>query len=554
MECAFCGEALAEPDAALREAKVECACGFVNLVEHDEMPMPLRETIEQVAPGRNDLLADSDDPQRCREVLGQLFDLVLARAHRIVEADLDAACLAVGRYLAHFEEESLAYRRGDANRALSVPSVGRAVQLLVSSIFLIGRSPSELAAADWRVRQFVAKHSEIASNVFSLSGFIDQLRNGMIEGRFRGGVFYLRKTALHISMKEWAHNRDLRWKRSTITRERDELFSAPSHEAQEVLLGFSPDLAAQLFENRHERLKKMASAQEGSLYFIDERDCDEGVLRLFQAFLFTEERLRAFSQPFYWDLGTRDETVDGTEILSRAGRQNWLNYYPVIPTVGIDGARGFLVSAEILTYAVGNLEMYKGRLLERVYGETRSNGVSEASLNRIARLRGQAHRDFEKFAARAAQNAGFEATTSVHECDGRMLEGGEIDLLIAATGDDGRLIVGLAEVKDFDITFQRSHTLELLRNKIADAERQLARKLADVKRQWPNLLEERWPGRFAAAAQPAIVAIVVTSQFLPAMVYGDYPLISVEALPEFLRMLRTGLRRFPKNFAAAGLA
>jgi hypothetical protein len=550
MQCQFCGNPIAEPEEA-PTATVECGCGYTTLFERGEVPVPLGDLIREIAPARHDLLSDTDDPVECRRRFQETFRLVIDRSHDLVAADPVAARHAVWRYLEEFESVSKRFRRGDRREGAAMTIVGRATQALVGSLFAIDTAPAFPGEPSGDLAAFVRLHSEMSGNIHVLGVMADNIRTGLVVARMSRGTLHARKTDLHSRLQEWLLNRDRLWKRSRVTRERDDIFNVPSTQAQTEWLGFSPDEGRRLFEDRHQRLREAAAAISDSAYAIPQWRCDEDTIRLFDALLLTPERVRRFSEPFYWDLGIEEPADEGHDLLFRLARHNWLNYYPVLPFDSEQHGPGYLVSAEALTYALSNLETFKGRLLERVYAAAQTGRISKAAVHRIGRLRTQANRTFENVAARLAAESGFQVATSITTCAGAPLQHGEIDLLFACEGG-GTLVVGIAEVKDFDVTLHRPHTIRSLQQKVADAEAQLARKAREAARVWPSLLREL-ASPPAAAADVRVVAALITSHLLPAFVQGRYPVIALEAWPEFLTMLRERPDSFPPRFVEAGM-
>lgn len=548
--CSACGRKL----DAMGSPTVSCACGYVAVVGGEERSFPLAQALRECLPEEaiRMIVRDGDDPLYVRAVVGRGLEYCLKRVRTLVDSEPDVAAASVWPCLLEFESVSRDYRRGERSLGVRMVHVDRATQILLACLYQLGAPhlvPTQAKPDD--VRRFVWKFSGIAMTAAGLGNILADLEWGLVEGDIRDGILFVRQTPVNNRLVEWQLNRDALWTRTKGRPHGDDVFSDASARAQEIFLGCSPAQGRSLFANGHEALRTLAVRQEGTLYEIPRAACAEPLRCLFDHLALTPERVARFAVPFYWDLGEIEEKPGGGEHdVRKVAVRSWFNYYPLVPVQLKTGEPGFLVSAESLTYALGNLESYKGRLLQRIHDCLKQAGPAEqAKRDAVGRLRKEANTRFETIAAEQARELGFEAANGIYLLDGVALPGGEIDLLMAATQDSDVLLV-LAEIKDFDMTLHRMHGEETLRGKIRDAESQLARKAEDVRTMWRRLVEVISEGRLTSpAGRVILVKVLITSDYLPPFLSSNYPAIPLEGMAEFVEMLRQGAYAFPPRFA-----
>jgi len=548
---------LSEPLPTEPIANVRCACDFINVIERNVTALPLHDELQSLtdSPTIDRLLVDNDDSARCEEILEYAFTLYLQGAQESVQKDPPAALDAFWHALVEFDRKSRSFR-ADPRQSMAAVNAGRAVQILRGCLFGVGEIVLDplYKVSSQRLQQFLNRFWELASSAAVLAPAVENLRRKLMVARIRNHRLELHKTPAHSRLQEWLLNRN-RIERESVRRvSDDELFSSASAQAQKFWLGFSPNqIARALFADRHHVLKDLADLSEETVYAIPRSRCPTEVQSFFEKFSLLQERVRRFDEPLYWDLGTVSETTDSAEVIARLGRRNWLNYYPVMS--GVSGRFPcFLVSAEALTHAVAGLESLKNGLLQRISDEIKEGSPANQELRRsISHLRVATNRKFETLAETLGRELGFEVASGLERLDEKPLDGGEIDLFWAARLD-GRLVLILGEVKDFDVPLHRVGSDTTLQGKIAAAERQIDRKAATVRGLWRKLLPIISDRRLCSVNEPAVLAkILLTSTYLPPHMPKKYPAFTLRELDRFVAEARTWPEAFPPRFKEHGV-
>lgn len=378
-----------------------------------------------------------------------------------------------------------------------------------------------------------------------------ELRRGGQSGAIRDGYLFLRESAGNLGFAEWLQNGQHKWRERGFPAA-DRAFSPASVEAQQTLLGFSLELLAGLLEHQHAQLAKLCVEREAGVgvYALPCMGLPPDVASAMEALALTPERVATFAEPFYWDLGIRRTGSGSASYLHQLAQSNWLNYYPVIQGGGTQGEQWW-VSAEVLTYAVANLDSWKGRMLERIYETAQERALGKNQLKRIAELRLSAHREFESIAAQKLRSAGFNAAVAIETVAGRALASGEVDLLAFRSSERGSILI-VGEVKDFSLNVRRAQGIQELAAKVGAADEQLARKLTELGGRWREVLAGDLT-RGAAIVEPvSLLGVVITSRDLPAILQRRFPLVGIDDLDDFAAdVVRTGTLDMPRFSSTA---
>jgi hypothetical protein len=216
----------------------------------------------------------------------------------------------------------------------------------------------------------------------------------------------------------------------------------------------------------------------------------------------------------------------------------------------VTGEPVFFVSAEAVTYVLAGLESLKCGLLQRVANALRADPEAKTEVRtRVNHLRVATNRKFEELAAKRGQELGFYAATGLDRIDDKFLEGGEIDLLWTSQLD-GRIVIILGELKDFDLALHRPGSEVKLRNKIYSAEQQIERKANSVRSRWRSIVQLISTGRIATEGRSALLAkILLTSDYVPPHLSVRYPALTLHELQRFVEDVRRWPEDFPPRFA-----
>jgi hypothetical protein len=545
LSCPVCGRELLIycPNGEVR--KSACTCGHVLFVERDVVEIPLAKALEphiDAAVLRQRFGAPLVGRPATR-ACGAAIDLFVGAVRQLVLAQPSVAASAVWWFLVETERAAQTERRSQESaheqQMRRLQAVARATQVLLGCLFEIGQPIPVPQEQSGETGVFISKCSFIASDIGPVTSAYENLRSGLVEGELRNGILLLRKTSLHTRMAEWHYAKSQIDAREGARgwRFRDGLFNHASARAQEWLLGFSgKDVASLLDGGRHGPLRHLESAHTGAVYLLRARSCPEITRRLFESISLTSDRVRTFRAPFYWDLGDRDDVAQPEPLARRLSERNWLNYYPVVPCVH-NQEKYFQVSAELLALFATHLDTFKNRLLERM--RDRMLTENHPFLKEVDLLRAEANRSFERAVADAFVELGFSVRTNMSNAGQHELKGGEIDLLAARRTARGTQVV-LAEVKDFDLKMHRpAEGLAMLTRKVRDADKQIDRKTADVRRLWSAIRPEL--GVDLATPQGERVELwpmLVTSEYLPSPARGSHLVVSLNEASDVLHAIK----------------
>jgi hypothetical protein len=551
--CRGCGRAIESPAPGTPIAYVPCVCGFITVFENNVTSLPLREVIEQAsdAATARRLVEDTSDADRCRHVLESAIDLLLQRVQQVAQADPLASGAALWPALVEFDRRSRSVQAGNSDERVPMTTASRVVQVLLAALFELGITPSVATVPQDRVQRFIRQFSSVASSAVAIAPVLDTLRGGLAMARISDGVFEVVKTPLHSRLQEWMLNRQRLERGRTVQPADDVIFSAAAAEAVELWLGFPPAIGRTLFVNQYRILAESAVKKEETVYAVSQGALQGDMRALMQHMTLTKRRAERFAAPFYWDLGIERAPNDGMPLLTRLAVKNWLVYYPVVEGV-VNDEPVYFASGQALMYAIAGLEGFKNGMLQRVATAVASDSaVGSVVRTRVNQLRVAANRRFEDYAAEQARHLGFDAVSGLDRIDGQSFEGGEIDLL-ATRVRDGRLLMVLGEVKDFDVTLHRLGAEAGLRKRIESAEGQLERKAAYVRQHWRRLATLVAGGRMTEDWSEAVFAtVLITSAYLPSHLSFKYPAMTMGEFAGFVDEVRAWPEDFGPRFAGA---
>ena len=289
--------------------------------------------------------------------------------------------------------------------------------------------------------------------------------------------------------------------------------------------------------------------------------CTDKTRRILESFALTPERLKSFAVPFYWDLGVSQREEDLSEDSHKASDEaaekkldggaeetasallkltlfNWSSYYPLIPVAkGDSPSRWLLIPKGAMILAISSLDTFKNRLLQLIYEQARDNPVGDAKKAKaITKLRAKANRRLEKIAAEMAEQVGWHAATAIEKLDGKLLPGGEIDLLLLIELAGKKMLL-LGEVKDFDLAFNRPRWSDHFRQKIEAACDQLDRKVADIRQNLRGLIKQLFGQEVGPDEPVCLLKVLVLSKYLPPFLLRRHPGVPISGLIPFLRQI-----------------
>jgi hypothetical protein len=262
---------------------------------------------------------------------------------------------------------------------------------------------------------------------------------------------------------------------------------------------------------------------------------DEKQRRILEDLTLTPERVRRFSEPFYFDCGDESTTdAHDAETSLRLAVHAWSSYYPAF-TVRRKGHVHYLLPFQLTDIALTNIRAFKSRLLTRFFEQARVTArlttspaarEKERVLNAVRR---RVNRLAESRVAAALTGDGWTALSSqviADPDDATRTE--EIDLL-AARRIGGRLVILVGEVKDFDTGVHRVAAPRNFASRIEGAIVQLRRKSAFVNGFWLRILKRL---NFTADGGPVdLLAILVQTEPLPLAWCGGCAVVFESELP-----------------------
>lgn len=516
--CRRCGEPL-NSASAIERVGFRCGlCGYVTATaRRTEVELPLGHFVGW-APKAAPFLADEPDPERARAALARIARTTLTQVARRVDNEPAAALCWLQQLLA--EADGISRReRERASRAASHPY--RIAQMAYA--LLLRHGPP-----DFGLLQSAEPSAWFRDEAFAVLGDVSAILN--VETLARRGLYRLSIVDHRVVADRTPEDLDLFELGNAIpfekTHNRLAVLDSTITEAQRTLFGVAiDDLLALINPQRPD--SGFVGLDQGNLVYVDKARSKPRARSVVEAFTLTENRLRSFAAPYFFDLGPRatpsgpvEAAMDYVELAARAGAAIWLAYYPFLdcladrrPPTPTGVSTGPLI-AEAITTAVAS----EAHLLYQL--QKTANAKGDKIREHVARLVAGAHNAFEEAVGARFRALGVQVETGLDHLDDRPLPCGEIDVLAVVARPGAVPLALVCEAKNVDLAIYKDFGYDHLAETLKRAQVQIARKSAWVHEAWPALAQ-----RFGAATDPAalVIGLIVTRRPVPIGLLSGWP-------------------------------
>ena len=456
--CRLCGtvltSGLVEPHPSFQI--VRCVrCLYRNVLGCGEMGVPFTSSLANL--GLRDhaatLLADARAAGDARPAIANALHLLLARARDLVDANLEEIAVRlwpmVDRTDAIFRIGGSERLAQDSARSASAKASAIVYEMLARhGIPEIENGRDSTGVLETQIWPLVSDASIFGYHSRSLM-------RGEWTARVNGDEIALTPTTLYLELSEFRINRfhDEDEEDPLLRPDLDAIFD----EALTAARGYSWQELMTLMQDIITGVKRYLKPNTPVTIMWPMQDrLDEKQRRILDDLTLTPERVRRFSEPFYFDYGDESTTgANDAETSLRLAVHAWSTYYPAF-TVRRKGHTHYLLPFQLTDIAVTNIKAFKSRLLTRFFEQARATArltpspdarKKERALNGVRR---RVNRLAESRVAAALTRDGWTALPSqviADPDDGTRTE--EVDLL-AARRIGGRVVILVGEVKDFD--------------------------------------------------------------------------------------------------------
>ena len=471
---------------------VRCArCQYRNIHACREMVLPFTSSLENL--GLRDhaatILANARAAGDARPAIAEGLQLLLARVKELVDANQEEIA---GGFWAMVDRTDQIFRiRGDERLGQDTARSASAKASAIVFELLARHGIPEIENGRQSTGVLETQIWPLVTDASIFGYHSRSLMRGEWTACVNGDSIALTPTNLYLDLSEARINRfhdedDGRLPRPDL----DALFD----EALTAARGYSWQQLMALMENMITSVKRYLppDAPVTVMWPMQER-LNELERRILDDLTLTTERVRRFSEPFYFDYGDESPAGDA-ETSVRLAVHAWSSYYPAF-TVRRKGRVHYLLSLQLTDIALTNIQAFKSRLLERFFEQARATArlAPSPEARRTARalnaIRQRVNRLAESRVAAALERDGWTVLPSQVIADpGDATRTEEIDLL-AARRIDGRLVMLVGEVKDFDTGVHRVTAARNFAIRIEGVVEQLQRKSAFVTGFWQRILE-----------------------------------------------------------------
>lgn len=520
---------------------VRCVrCLYRNILGCSEMEVPFTSSLANL--GMRDhaakLLANARSAGDARPAIADALHLLLAKARDLVDANQEE--IAVGLWPMVERTDAIfriagAERLGqDSSRSASAKASAIVYEMLachgVPEIESGRHSTGVLETQIW----------PLVTDAGIFGYHSRSLMRGEWTARVNGDAIALTPTSLYLELSEFRINRfyeedeEVALLRPDLDAMFDQALTAARGYSWQELLTFLEQIIAAV------KRYLQPNAPVTVMWPMQER-LDEKQRKILDDLTLTPERVRRFSEPFYFDYGDESTTgANDAEASLRLAIHAWSSYYPAF-TVRRNGRVHYLLPFQLTDIAVTNVKAFKSRLLTRFFEQARAVAKLTASpdarkqertLNAVRR---RVNRLAEARVAAALTRDGWTALPSQVVADpGDASSTEEIDLL-AARRIGGRVVMLVGEVKDFDTGVHRVTAQRNFAERMEGVIEQLRRKSDFVKGFWPQILERL--NHTADGTPVDLLAILVQTEPLPLAWCGGCAVVFESELPDLATRL-----------------
>lgn len=534
--CRRCGTVLTsgqdEPHPSFQIVKC-VRCLYRNVLGCREMALPFTSSLANL--GLRDhaatLLANARAAGDARPTIAEGSHLLLARVKELVDANQEEIA---GGFWAIVDRTDQVFRiRGDERLEQDTARSASAKACAIVYELLARHGIPEIENGRQSTGVLETQIWPLVTDATIFGYHSRSLMRGEWTARVNGDAIALTPTNLYLELSEARINRfhdedDGRLPRPDL----DAIFD----EALTAARGYSWQQLMTLMEHIITTVKRYLppDAPVTIMWPMQER-LDEQQRRILDDLTLTTERVRRFSEPFYFDHGDESPAdASDAETSARLAVHAWSSYYPAF-TVRRKGRVHYLLPLQLTDVALTNIQAFKSRLLERFFEQARATArlAPSPEARRRARalkaVRQQVNRLAESRVAAALARDGWTALPSQVIADpGDATRTEEIDLL-AARRIGGRVVMLVGEVKDFDTGVHRVAAPRNFATRFAGVAAQLRRKSAFVKGFWPQILERLQGADDGSGVD--LLAILIQTEPLPLAWCGGCAVVFEHELP-----------------------
>ena len=520
---------------------VRCVrCLYRNVLGCGEMRVPFTSSLANL--GLRDLattlLAAAGAAGDARPAIAEALHLLLVRARDLVDANLEEIAAGlwpmVDRTDAIFRIGGAERLGQDSARSASAKASAIVYEMLARhGIPEIENGRDSTGVLETQIWPLVTDASIFGYHSRSLM-------RGEWTARVDGDAIALTPTSLYLELSEFRINRFYEEDEEgpLLRPDLDAIFD----EALTAARGYSWQELLTLMEQIITSVKRYLepNAPVTVMWPMQDR-LDDKQRRILDDLTLTPERVRRFSEPFYFDHG--DESTAGandTETSLRLAVHAWSSYYPAF-TVRRNGNVHYLLPFQMTDIAVTNIKAFKSRLLTRFFEQARATAKLTASPDARAKeralsaVRRHVNRLAESRVAAALTRDGWTALPSQVIADPEdATRTEEIDLL-AARRIGGRVVLLVGEVKDFDTGVHRVAAPRNFATRIEGVVVQLRRKSAFVRGSWQQILERL--NHTDDGSPVDLLALLIQTEPLPIAWCGGCAVVFESELPDLAARL-----------------